>query len=243
MGESKENSVLSGLVDLSKIDGRIAVRKAVLKEAEAERDKRNKAFSVLYNEKKRREELLAEKKAACSREEKAVKHEREKINERRAALNTLSNYKLQQAAEREIDYVSKQIGQREDLLLNLMRDIEGLERKLEEVLEIVRGAEAEQVSFDSKITTRISEAQSEIETLSALREKQAQDIEDKQTLVIYNRLVARFPLDPIVEVVNRESCKACFMKLGPQVPVQIARGDMVKCPGCGRLLKLPADSE
>ncbi len=64
MGESKENSVLSGLVDLSKIDGRIAVRKAVLKEAEAERDKRNKAFSVLYNEKKRREELLAEKKAA-----------------------------------------------------------------------------------------------------------------------------------------------------------------------------------
>lgn len=243
MGESKENSVLSALVDLSKIDGRLAVQKAVLKEVEAEREKRKKAFSVLYGEKKRREDLLVEKRSACDREEKAVKYERDKINERRAALNTLSNYKLQQAAEREIDYVSKQIGQREEMLLNLMREIEGLEKQLKEVLEIVRGAEAEQVSFDSKIISRIEEAQSEIETLSALREKQAQDIEDKQTLMLYNRLVARFPSDPIAEVVNRESCKACFMKLGPQVPVQIARGDVVKCPGCGRLLKLPADSE
>jgi predicted nucleic acid-binding Zn-ribbon protein len=242
MGESNQNSVLSALVDLSKVDGRIAILKAVLNEVEAQRTKRAKAFETLHAEKKRREDKLTEKKALSDKEDKAVKHERERINERRAALNSLNDYKIQQAATREIDFVSKQIGQREELLLELFREVEALEKQVEEVNEIVRGAEAEQASFDKKLAARVQEAESELETLSSERAAKTQHIEDKETLVIYDRLVSRFPSDPIVEVVNQESCAACFMKLGPQVPVQIARGDVVKCPGCGRLLRLSDDN-
>jgi predicted nucleic acid-binding Zn-ribbon protein len=81
----------------------------------------------------------------------------------------------------------------------------------------------------------------ELKSLQADRAKQAQVIGNVQVLTNYGRVVAKFPSDPIVDVVNRDSCAGCFMKLGPQVPVQISRGDVVKCPGCGRILKLPRE--
>lgn len=243
MGENNQNSVLAALVDLSKIDGRIAILKATLQQIQAERDKRANAFEALHAERKRREEKLSEKKALSDREDKAVKHEREKINERRTALNSLNDYKVQQAATREIDYVSKQLGQREELLLETLREVDVLANQLEEVNEVVRGAEAEQSSFDKKLNDRAQDADAELAVLNGERLEQVKTIEDKQTLTVYERLVVRFPSDPIVEVVNQESCAACFMKVGPQVPVQIARGDIVKCPGCGRLLRLSEKAE
>jgi predicted nucleic acid-binding Zn-ribbon protein len=185
--------------------------------------------------------VLAEKKLLCDREEKGTKHERDRINERRAALNTLNNYKLQQAAEREIDFVAKQIGQREDLLLGLMREIETMEKDLMDTESVIKGLQDELSALEKESTEAIQGIDSQLQTLNGERAAQAGILAGQKCLVEYNRIKDRFPSNPIVEVLNRDSCAGCFMKLGPQVGVLVSRGDVVKCPGCGRMLRLAAE--
>ena len=73
------------------------------------------------------------------------------------------------------------------------------------------------------------------------RAELATSIASNPALTVYSRIQSRFPQNPVVEVINRDTCAGCHIKLGPQAVVQIARGDVVKCPGCGRILSLPAE--
>jgi predicted nucleic acid-binding Zn-ribbon protein len=241
MAETQTAPVLPLLIQLSKLDSRIAILQAQLKQIETEQKSRSQAIATVMQKRDVRGRLLADKRALVVREEKGIKLERDKINDRRRALGTLNNYKLQQAAEREIDYVSKQIGQREDLLLGLMREVEALEKELNEVDTSLQGMRDELQVFEKTSGENVTDYTAELTSLQGERTQQAQAIGTPQVLTLYNRTVSRFPTDPIVDVVNRDSCAGCFMKVGPQVPVQISRGDVVKCPGCGRILKLPAE--
>jgi predicted nucleic acid-binding Zn-ribbon protein len=241
MSETAPTQVLPLLVELSKLDGRIALLQAQRKKLEDESKTRNQGLSTLQAKREARFKIQADKKALVAREEKSIKLEREKIHERRRALSTLNNYKLQQAAEREIEYVSKQIGQREDLLLGLMREVEVLDKELQDADAALQGMRDELAAFDKSSGETLSHIAEDLRSLQEDRTKQAQGIGNPQILTTYGRIVARFPSDPIVDVANRDSCSGCFMRVGPQVPVQIARGDVVKCPGCGRILKLPRE--
>jgi predicted nucleic acid-binding Zn-ribbon protein len=238
MTESQSQPVLPHLVQLSRLDGRIAVIQAQLKQIQTELVNRSQAINLISQKREARAKILADKEALVAREEKGVKLERDKINDRRRALGTLNNYKLQQAAEREIDFVSKQIGQREDLLLGLMRDVELIEKDLSDVDAGLNGQKDEFQAFEKTAKEQISDLTAQLASLQTERAEQAKVMGNVQALTLYNRIVSRFPTDPIVDVINRDSCAGCFMKVGPQVPVQISRGDVVKCPGCGRILKL-----
>jgi predicted nucleic acid-binding Zn-ribbon protein len=238
MTESPSQPVLPLLIQLSRLDSRIAVVQAQLKQVQTELGSRSQTINSIAQKRESRAKILAEKKALVAREEKGVKLERDKINDRRRALGTLNNYKLQQAAEREIDFVSKQIGQREDLLLGLMREVELIEKDLSELDAGLNGLKDEFQAFENKAKEQLADLTAELSTLQSERAEQAKAIGNVQALTVYNRIVGRFPSDPIVDLVNRDSCAGCFMKVGPQVPVQISRGDVVKCPGCGRILKL-----
>jgi predicted nucleic acid-binding Zn-ribbon protein len=99
----------------------------------------------------------------------------------------------------------------------------------------------ELAAFEKTAAENKADYDTQVAALQEERKQQALTIGNAQVLTVYNRTVSRFPTDPIVDVVNRDSCAGCFMKVGPQVAVQISRGDVVKCPGCGRILKLPAD--
>jgi len=241
MSDTQSPQVLPLLIELSKLDSRIAVLQAQLKQIETEQKNRSQAIAAIVQKRDARAKILTDKKALVSREEKGVKLEREKINDRRRALGTLNNYKLQQAAEREIDYVSKQIGQREDLLLGLMRDVETLEKEISEVDTALQGMRDELQVFEKTAGENVADYTAQLTTLQEQRKQQALAVGNPTILTLYNRIAARFPTDPLVDIVNRDSCAGCFMKVGPQVPVQISRGDVVKCPGCGRILKLPAE--
>lgn len=234
--------VLPLIVEISKLDVQIAGLQAQLTQIDNERKTRTQAISALQLRKDARAKVLADKKALSSREEKGIKVERDRINDRRRALSTLNNYKLQQAAEREIDFVSKQVGQREELLLGLMREIDVLEKDVAEAESGLAGLHQELAAFEASSGETVQGVQARIQELQAERSKQAQLVGNNQLLVIYSRIAAKFPSNPVVDIVNRESCSGCHVKLGPQVTVQIARGDVVKCIGCGRILKLPAEA-
>lgn len=233
--------VLPLIIEISKIDVQIAGLQAQLKGIENERVARTQVINSLELKRSARVKVVTEKRALSSREEKGIKLERERINDRRRALGTLNNYKLQQAAEKEIDYVSKQVGQREELLLGLLREIDALDKDIQEVESSMKGLTDELAAFEQSASETVQGVQARLQELQAERTKQAQAVGNNQILTLYSRTAAKFPSNPVVDVVNRENCAGCHMKLGPQVVVQISRGDVVKCIGCGRILKLPAE--
>jgi predicted nucleic acid-binding Zn-ribbon protein len=241
MADTQGPPALPVLIELGKLDVQIALLSAQKKKLEAEVASRKQVIVGHEGKRAARAKLLGEKKILCDREEKSTKHERDRINERRAALNTLNNYKLQQAAEREIDFVAKQIGQREDLLLGMMREIETMEKELADVDVIIKGLIDELAALEKESTETIQGIDAQLQTLNGDRASQAGTLAGQKCLIEYNRIKDRFPSNPIVEVLNKDSCAGCFMKLGPQVVVLVSRGDVVKCPGCGRILKLAAE--
>lgn len=241
MADTQGPPALPTLIEISKLDVQIALLSAQKKKLEGELAARKQVIVAHDAKRSARAKVLAEKKLLCDREEKSTKHERDRINERRAALNTLNNYKLQQAAEREIDFVAKQIGQREDLLLGLMREIETMEKDLVDTESVIKGLQDEFSVLEKESTEAIQGIDSQLQTLNGERTAQAGILAGQKCLVEYNRIKDRFPSNPIVEVLNRDSCAGCFMKLGPQVGVLVSRGDVVKCPGCGRMLRLAAE--
>jgi predicted nucleic acid-binding Zn-ribbon protein len=233
--------VLHLIIEISKLDVQIAGLQAQLKGIDNERVARTQAITALELKRSARVKVATEKKSLSSREEKGIKFERERINDRRRALGTLNNYKLQQAAEKEIDYVSKQIGQREELLLGLLREIDALDKDIQEVESAMKGLKDELAAFEQASSEMVTGVQARLQELQAERANQAQAVGNNQSLTLYARIAAKFPSNPVVDIVNRENCAGCHMKLGPQVVVQISRGDVVKCIGCGRILKLPAE--
>lgn len=241
MADTQGPPVLPVVIDLSKIDVQIANLSAQKKKLESDVVARKTVITGHESKKAARVKILAEKSALCSKEEKSVKQERERINERRAALNTLNNYKLQQAAEREIDFVAKQIGQREDLLLGLMREIENLEKEIKDMDGVIQGLMGELAALEKESTETITTLNAQLDELNRARGEKAGLLAGNPVLAVYNRIRDRFPSNPVVDVLNRDSCAGCFMKLGPQVTVQVSRGDVVKCPGCGRILRLAAE--
>jgi predicted nucleic acid-binding Zn-ribbon protein len=229
------------IIQLSKLDVQIATLSAQKKKLESDLEARRQVITSHETKKATRERVLGERKTLCAKEEKSVKAERDKINERRTALNTLNNYKLQQAAEREIDYTAKQIGKREDLLLGLMREVENLEKEVADVTGVINGLSDEFSALHTESSETIKGLDEHLAGLNKERAEHASHLTGQTVLIAYNRIRDRFPSNPVVEVANRDSCSGCFMKLGPQVIVQVSRQDVVKCPGCGRILRLAAE--
>ncbi len=241
MADTQSPPVLSTLVELSSIDvlifGIEVQKKKILDELAA----RKQVVTTHDSKRAARTRLIEEKRAACTKEEKGVKNERDRINERRRSIGTLNNYKVQQAAEREIDFVAKQIGKREEMVLGMMREVELLEKDLAEFERVLAGLQEELSAMEKDSTQTLADFEQRLNEYRPRRVELAASIAAHPALVVYNRIQSRFPQNPVVDVMNRDMCSGCHIKLGPQVVVQIARGDVVKCPGCGRILSLPAE--
>jgi len=241
MAETHTPPVLPALIELSKVDSLLfgieIQRKKILDELATRRQ------AIVAHESKRaaRSKQLEDKRAACLKEEKSVKNERDRINERRRSIGTLNNYKVQQAAEREIDFVAKQIGKREEMVLGLMREVELLEKDLTEFDGVLSGLQSEFSALEKDSGVALADFDARSAEYRAQRDELLKNVASHPALVIYNRIQSRYPQNPVVEVMNRDTCAGCHIKIGPQAVVQIARGDVVKCPGCGRIMCLPAE--
>ena len=122
-----------------------------------------------------------------------------------------------------------------------MREIELLEKDMAEIDSVTKGLQDEGAAFEKEATETLESVETRLKEYTAERVRHAQVVGTGPVLMAYNRIKDRFPSNPVVDVLNRDSCAGCHMKLGPQVVVQISRGDVVKCPGCSRFLKLPAE--
>jgi predicted nucleic acid-binding Zn-ribbon protein len=236
-------SALETLIELSKIDIALARIHAEKKQIEQALTQKETTLKRLTSEVAALSKSASERRARYLAEDKAIKEEKEKIEERKKALNTLHNYKLQQAAIREIEYQGRQLKVREDTLLKLLDDADQSEAAFKKA--------------DQQLTTLkddCSKLRAESgEGLAALEKRRVEQVRAREAalpkvlpanLQQYDRVRARFPENPMVPITNG-SCSGCYIQVAAQLMVNVHKGDaLVKCRGCGRFIYLdPASSD
>lgn len=240
MDQAKKNP-LSDLIVIGKLDGTLAGIKAERLKLEGSLSSKQAAVKKAEQDLKARTKVHEEKRARQSKDEKLLKEESQKLVDRRKALSTLNNYKLQEKAAHEIELASKQLNTREEVLLKEMEEVERLAKDIAKAKELLdtNSEELEKLKTEShEIFVSLEERQSRH---VAEREKQAVEIPE-QMLKTYERIKDKFPMDAIVPVKNN-SCCGCHMQTPAQIMVQIARGDeIVRCRGCGRILYIEESS-
>ena len=241
-------NLLSNLIVISRLDSSLARMAAERKRIEAEIGAKQAALRRINAECESKTRAVEERRAQYLREEKGIKEESEKLVARRKALTTLSNYKLQEAAGREIEHAARHLSVREESLLVMMEQSEKLDGEHEELLRSAAALRDELARFTAEARETFANF-SLREDECRMKRQQTAALIDQGTLQMYERIRERHPGDSVV-VVKSGACSGCFIQVAPQVIVQVASGSaLVKCRGCGRILYLadesgsPADKE
>ncbi|MCC6143254.1 MAG: hypothetical protein IT368_05560 [Candidatus Hydrogenedentes bacterium] len=152
-------------------------------------------------------------------------------------LNVKKNEEYQ-ALLHEIDNLKKQIGQREERILNIMEDLDAAKASLEEDRKRIQ-AERRRIEDESgEIDKELAVAVSERQALEAKREPLNKEIEPA-LLSRYRRIRQAKQRGPAVVALNDESCGGCHMKVTPQIVNEVMGGNVHACAHCGRLLYFP----
>src|SRR5262245_34490605 len=125
---AENKSLLAKLIELSKIDVAIARIKAEKKTLETDLLALHSSIKKEEQEKAQKQKVYDDKNGRYQKEEKRLRDEGDKLVQRRKALTTLNNYKLQQSAEKEIEHASRQITSQEEALLTTLEEVENLKK-------------------------------------------------------------------------------------------------------------------
>lgn len=234
---SPKPTLLSLLVAVGKIDSNLAHIAAEERKSRADIDQRTIKLNKVAEQLGRQDAEVKKRRITYQRDEKLLREENDKLTDRRNALANFPNYKLQQAAEREIDNTSRELSSREEALLGDLDQLEALEKSFKEGMTAALAEKAE-----------IEEATREFnEMKTGFDERRRRQTEERQKLTaqidpaslkLYDRVHEKYMMDPVIPL-KGNTCSGCFMQVGPQVIVTLTKGDaLVRCPGCGRIVYL-----
>ncbi|NMC62720.1 MAG: hypothetical protein GYA55_06065 [SAR324 cluster bacterium] len=228
---------LQNLIALGKVDialARILAEKKQLTERFA---KKTTDLRQAENNLALKMKVYNERKARFDKEENSIKEEREKLVARRKSLASLNNYKVQQAAEKEIEHANRSLSVREEAMLESLGELEAAISENKAMEDAVVKHRAEKAELEAEIKAIFPELESKEKNLRKEREKRA-------ALVLpaymhnYDRIKSQYFGDAIVPVnMQSKSCSGCFIQIRPQIIVELHKGDkIVNCPGCGRII-------
>lgn len=236
------DDLLGRLKELSEVD-------AALLRLLSERKKLETQFRSLNDEieKLKKDVVALQAKAKQSKfnydlETKKVRDERDKLAARRRALATLGNYKLQQAAAKEIDAAETEVSAHEDTLVALLDGAELAEKSAteKELLLLDKDEERAALVRDMKPTLEtLAEREAKYnDTRAALASKV-----DTRDLATYDGLRSRLAPDVMSPIVSG-ACDFCNLQTPPQMVIQVTAGTSIqKCRGCSRILYIPSTKD
>jgi predicted nucleic acid-binding Zn-ribbon protein len=233
-------SELEKLIELQKTDTNIRKLKKTIETAEnrragIEQEFERHAFSI--------REIQARRDAAQTERadlEKQIADARIYIERADRNLKNAQNQKEYETAMRETDALQKQVAGLETKVLEKMTETEEVEKNLAERADEIDSLEANRnaalAEFDAEVNKNRKEF--EIET------KKRHDVFvtlPAQMASVYNRLAQRSRDGIAVAEVINGSCSACFMKLRPQMQVELKTSDrIITCESCTRILYVTA---
>jgi len=229
-------SELEKLIELQKTDTNLRrLKKAIVtaeeRRASIEQEFEQHASSIREIQAKR--DTAQTGRAAL---EKQIAENKTYLERANRNLKTATDQKQYETAMRETDALQKQISALETQVLERMTESEEVEKVLAERSEEIDSLESNQktvlASFDKEVGA--NKKQFEIET------KKRHEVFitlPAQMASIYNRLAQRSRDGIAVAEVVNGSCSACFMKLRPQMQVELkTKNEIMTCESCTRIL-------
>jgi len=233
---------LLNLQQLAEIDSKLAGIKAQKKKFEDELAEKFKKVDSAKTDAAIKIKAHQEKNDQYRKEERYLRDEQSKLVDRRKALQGLQSYKLQQAAEREIEAAAKLLGAQEENLIGVLDQLEELQKFAKEAEDSLTGLESELTALESEVQEASKTFVEREEELKKERSEITESI-SKQSLSIYERIAERNPMNAVVALTDN-TCTGCYLELGPQTTVEIGRANsIVRCRGCGRILFIAKSTE
>ena len=236
-------SELEKLIELQKTDTNLRKLKKAIDTAEARRasigqEFEQHAFSI--------REIQAKRDTAQTKRtelEKQIAENKTYLERANRNLKTATDQKQYEMAMRETDALQKQISTLETQVLERMTESEEVEKVLEERSEEINSLESNQKAALKNFDKEVSASQKEFEIETKKRHEVFITL-PSQMASIYNRLAQRSRDGIAVAEVVNGSCSACFMKLRPQMQLELKISDKIMtCESCTRILYIAPQAE
>jgi predicted nucleic acid-binding Zn-ribbon protein len=227
---------LERLISLQQIDTKIRTLRRNIETANQRRIHLEKEFDNKAGE--IREVQLKRKEANDQRIklEAKINDIKSKIQRAERNLRIARNQKEYEAAVRELDVLQKQLSSLEVELLDKMVLIEEADKFLNERAEEISKLESERKEALENFEKQLEQDKAQLEISLKKRQEVFTSLPTNITR-IYTRLIERSSDGIAVAEVINESCSSCFMKLRPQVMMELRRAEkIVTCESCTRIL-------
>lgn len=234
---------LEKLVELQKTDTNIrrlkkSIQTADQRRASIEQEFEQHAFEI--REIQNRSENAKKERADLEKQIAEAKSQLEKADRN---LKNAQDQKQYETAMRDADVLHKRISTLETEVLEKMGVIEEVEKVLSERSEEIAGLEGNREKAIAEFEAEISQNKAELASESEKRAK-VFDTLPKNLASVYDRLAQRSRDGIAVAEVKNGSCSACFMKLRPQVLVEIKMSDqIITCESCTRILYIVSERQ
>ncbi len=235
---------LDKLIELQKTDTNLrklkkALETATTRRAEIEQEFEQHAFSIREIQNKR--DTLQTKRADLEKQiaENNIYLERADRN-----LKHAQNQKEYETAMRETDALQKQIGTFETQIVEILDEVEGIEKELEERAEEISTLDGKRDAALGVFDTSLKTDKKEFDAETGHRAKAFATLPERLAS-IYDRLAQRSRDGIAVAEVVNGSCSACYMHLRPQVQLNVKKGDeIITCENCTRIMYIaPRETE
>ena len=208
-----------------------SIETAEARRAEIEQEFEQHAFSI--REIQNRRDTLNAKRADA---EKQIAENKTYLERAERNLKHAQNSKEYETAMRETDALQKQIGAFETQIVEVMEEVEGVEKELAERADEINTLDAKRAEALKEFDASIAAHNKEFKTETGHREKAFATLPERLA-AIYNRLAQRSRDGIAVAEVVNGSCSACYVLLRPQVQVNVKKGDeIITCENCTRIM-------
>ncbi len=234
---------LDKLIDLQKTDTNLRRLKRLLdsadtRRAEIEQEFEQHASSIreiqgrrdtLNTKRADLERQIAESKTYLKRADRNLKHSQ--------------NQKEYETAMRDLDTGQKQIAGFETQVVEIMEELEGVEKELGERSEEIATLDGKRDAAMKEFEAAMKADKSEYDKLSKHRAGAFATL-PARLASIYDRMAQRSRDGIAVAEVINGSCTACYVLLRPQVQLNVKKGDeIITCENCTRILYMPKREE
>ena len=231
---------LDKLIELQLTDTNIrklkkSIETAVARRAEIEQEFEQHAFSI--REIQNRRDTLNAKRADL---EKQIAENKTYLERADRNLKHAQNSKEYETAMRETDALQKQIGAFETQIVDIMEEVEGVEKELTERADEINTLDAKRDEALGKFDAEMAKFKTEFDKETKHRATAFATLPARLASV-YDRLSQRSRDGIAVAEVVNGSCSACYVLLRPQVQVNVKKGDeIITCENCTRILYIIA---
>lgn len=236
-------SELEKLIELQKTDTNIrrlnkSIQTADQRRADIEQEFERHAFEI--REIQNKSETAKAERAELERQ---IAEAKAQIDRADRNLKNAQDQKQYETAMRDADVLHKKVSTLEGEVLEKMTIIEEVGKVLEERAEEISGLEGNREKALSEFESELSKHQAELVIEEEGREKVFITL-PKNLASVYDRLAKRSRDGIAVAEVKNGSCSACFMKLRPQVLVEIKMSDqIITCESCTRILYIVSERQ